>query len=92
MSVLTSSSTYVAWPLLNAAVLLTAYVYDPYVFAFTQMGLAGATALVGVVGVGVCIYADTPTATAKTVILSAIALAAALHAAAFALLRTFNWA
>lgn len=74
------------------ASLIVGYFLDPYIFAFTALFLLWATGAVGVLGLVVCVAANSLAGRSKVAILSSIALAAVALGLAVAILGTFKWA
>jgi len=89
---LTSPWPYALWALLVVGGLGATYAADPYLFAFTTLGLAGACAVVTLVGVGAALVSRQTPWPRRAVILACVALSGAAVVAALALLRTFHWA
>jgi Zn-dependent alcohol dehydrogenase len=89
---ITSPSSYLVWAALVSVALYASYVNDPYVFAFTAIGLAWLTGAVGLTGLATCVLAKQVRARDRVIIVGAIAVAAAAIARAFAMLSTFRWA
>jgi hypothetical protein len=88
----TRPGPYLVWALVVAASLYGTYRSDPYVFAFTAMGLLWLTGLVALAGLAACLFSRRPRARQRAAILGALALAAAAIAKAFDTLSGFNWA
>ena len=87
----TRSWPYAAWAGLVVLALVTTYFGDPYVFAFTTLGLTGVSAPIGLVGACVALFSRIA-AREKASIVTCIAIAAVALALAFVVLRTFRWA
>lgn len=83
---------YVAWTVIVSTALYGTYRSDPYVFAFTTMGLAWLTGALALLGLGACCLSRRLRPRDRVVIVVALALAAAAVARALHVLSTFNWA
>jgi hypothetical protein len=92
MRVVVSPLTYGLWAALVVAALGATYFADPYIFAFTTLGLAYASIGVGLVGLPVSVLARSVGWPARVAILISLALAGAAVITALAALRTFKWA
>jgi hypothetical protein len=90
--VLSSPFLYGGWALLVVAALLAAYPIDPYVFAFTVLGLAWLTGLVAIAAVAaIGFWGWEWTRTRRLLIAVEVAVAVAAMARALAVLRTLSW-
>ena len=90
---LSSPFLYGGWALVVVVTLLGTYSIDPYIFAFTALGLAWLTGLVAIAAVSaIGFWGWEWTRTRRLLIAVEVAVAVAAVARALALLRTFNWA
>ena len=90
---LSSPLLYGGWAVVVVIGLLATYPIDPYVFAFTALGLAWLTGLVAIAAVAaIGFWGWEWTRTRRLIIAVEMAVAVAAVARALALLRTFNWA
>ena len=90
--VLSSPFLYGGWALIVVAALLAAYPFDPYVFAFTALGLAWLTGLVAIAAVAaIAFWGWEWTRKRRLLVATAVAVAVAAVARALATLRTFSW-
>ena len=90
---LSSPWTYGGWALLVVSALAGTYPVDPYVFAFTALGLAWLTGGVAIVAVGALAFWGWEwTRTRRLLVVLSLAIAVAAVARALAVLRTFKWA
>jgi hypothetical protein len=87
-----SPVAYVSWAGLVVAALGTTYFADPYIFAFTTLGLGYASLAVGLIGLPVTAFARSAGWRGRVTILLSLALTAAAVATALAVLKTFKWA
>lgn len=85
-------ATYAGWCGVVAISLVATYFGDPYVFAFTTLGLMWLSIAVTVIGVAVVFFAKSPSRAARVTIVSACLGSLVAVFIALALLRTFNWA
>ena len=83
---------YIVWAVLVVVALVATYFADPYIFAVTAFGLAGISAVVGLVGLSAALLSRTASSRAKAWVVVSVTAAAAALVAAFALLGSFNWA
>jgi hypothetical protein len=91
--VFSSPWTYGAWALFVVSALAGTYLADPYVFAFTALGLAWLTGAVAIVAVGALAFWGWEwTRTRRVLVVFGLAVAVAAVARALAVLRTFSWA
>lgn len=89
---MTSPALYAGWAACVLVVLPIAYAGDPYVYGFTVLAVASVTAVFGLAGVLVAVFAGTLSVTARRVIIVSIVAAGAAAALALRVLGTFNWA
>ena len=90
--VLSSPAVYCGWAVLVVAALLGTYRIDPYVFAFTALGLAWLTGAVAIVAVAVlALWGWGWTRRRRLLVAFGLAVAVAAVARALAVLRTFSW-
>ena len=89
---MTNPAFYVVWAVLVLVALTSSYLGDPYVFAFTTLGLAWLSAGVSVTGVAVAVLSRTTSWHAKASIVFCVAVTAIAVAAALQILKTFRWA
>jgi hypothetical protein len=88
-----SPATYAAWAVLVMAALVATYPVDPYLFAFTALGLAWLTGAVAIVAVGALAFWGWDwTWTRRLLVLAGVTVAVGAVAQALAILRTFSWA
>ena len=91
--VLSSPALYWAWAIVAGAALFVSYPIDPYVFAFTALGLAWLTGAVTIAAVAaVALWAWEWTWPRRLLVVSGVAVAVFAVAQALAILRTFKWA
>jgi hypothetical protein len=83
---------YAGWCLVVTIALVATYFAHPYIFAFTTLGLMWLSIAVTVIGVGVVVFARTPTRGARVTIIAASLGSLVAVAVAVAVLGTFNWA
>ena len=83
---------YAVWAGCVLVALYATYFADPYVFAFTVLGLAWLTGGVALVGLGVCLFGRKVSRRGKAVIVTSLAGAGAGIARALHTLSGFNWA
>jgi hypothetical protein len=91
-SLMVSPTPYMIWALTVVAALYGTYFGNPYVFAFTTLGLCWLTVAVGILGIAICLFSKRLRTRDRALILAALAIAAAAIARAFQTLGTFNWA
>jgi hypothetical protein len=91
-SFITSPTPYVIWALAVVAALYGTYFGNPYVFAFTALGLCWLTVAVGILGIAICLISKRLRTRDRALILAALAISAAAIAKAFQTLGTYNWA
>jgi len=90
--VLSSPLLYGGWALITVAALLATYRIDPYVFAFTALGLAWLTGIVAIAAVAaIGFWGWEWTRRRRLLIAVEVAVAVAAAARALAALRTFSW-
>ena len=90
---LSSPVLYCGWAGLVVIGLLATYRVDPYVFAFTALGLAWLPGVVAIVAVGALAFWGWEwTRTRRLLVVLGLAIAVAAVARALAVLRTFSWA
>jgi hypothetical protein len=83
---------YVTWAVIVVAALVLTYFSDPYIFAFTAIGLAWLTAVITLVGLSAVLRVKRAHASTRMRIVVAIVVAVAAIVVAFSVLRTFKWA
>jgi len=91
--VLSSPVLYWGWAIFAVAALFLAFPIDPYVYAFTALGLAWLTGAVTIAAVtAVALWAWEWTWRRRLLVVSGVAVAVFAVAQALAILRTFTWA
>jgi hypothetical protein len=91
--VLSSPVLYWGWAILAIGALFLTYPIDPYVYAFTTLGLAWLTGAVTLAAVAAAaLWAWEWTWPRRLLVVSGVALAVFAVAQALAILRTFKWA
>ncbi|HET9266786.1 MAG TPA: hypothetical protein VFO31_01430 [Vicinamibacterales bacterium] len=91
--VLSSPVLYWGWTTFAVAALFLTYPIDPYVYAFTALGLAWLTGAVTIAAVAaVALWAWEWTWPRRLLVVSGVAVAVFAVAQALAILRTFRWA
>lgn len=91
--VLSSPVLYWGWTTVAVAALFLTYPIDPYVYAFTALGLAWLTGAVTIAAVAaVALWAWEWTWPRRLLVVSGVAVAVFAVAQALAILRTFRWA
>jgi hypothetical protein len=89
---LSSPYFYGGWALVVVAALLGTAPFDPYVFAFTALGLAWLTGVVAIGAVAaIGFWGWEWTRTRRLIIALEVGVAVAAVARALAALRTFDW-
>ena len=83
---------YAAYAVLALLALIATYFVDPYVFAFTALGLAWLSVALFIVALGITLFSKAATSRAKAWIIAFASVAVVASAAALAVLRTFKWA
>jgi hypothetical protein len=90
--IVTSPRLYVVWAALVLVALTAGYFADPYIFAFTTLGLIWISGGIGLVGLWAAVFSRTVNRRARAWIIVSLAVSAAALAAAIVLLGTFRWA
>lgn len=91
-SLLRTPAAYGIWALITLSALVASYFVDPYVFAFTTLGLGWISGLVGLVGLAVVLLSKEMGRSARVQVVVALALTAALLWGALEILGSFHWA
>ena len=90
---LSSPVLYWGWAIFAVAALFLTYPIDPYVYAFTALGLAWLTGAVTLAAVAaLALWAWEWTWPRRLLVVSGVAVAVFAVAQALAILRTFRWA
>jgi len=83
---------YAGYAVFAVLALISTYFVDPYVFAFTALGMAWLSGALFVVALGIAVLSRTAKRSAKAWMIAFAATALVASVAALAVLRTFKWA